>query len=264
MNKKILLVGAFMIGSLLLAGCKKGNQSGSAGPTPRARKVDVNVNMEPIANRPFVHLSPRADGHAVVLNLVEVKKKSQELEYEIEYSSGSLVQGAFGTLDNLSKLPVSKEILLGSCSTGGKCTYNPDVTGGTMTLRFGNPDYTLKNEWSFIEIAKSGGIFTSRDAKFTLDVTKAKLKTGNAIVFHSPGYPGELTGEVIGGPYTVGLNVPLTANVTVSVRVASDVLSANLMGWDGKAWVALSTKITADKQLTYTGKLMEAYVVVKK
>lgn len=263
MTRKIVIVG-MLAGALLLAGCKKAPER-APGPTPRVRKVDVNVNQEPIANRPFVHLAPRADGHAVVMNLVEIKKKSANLEYEIEYSSGTLVQGAFGEIDlGGSKTPISKEILLGSCSTGGKCTYNPDVTGGTMTLRFMTPDYTLKNEWSFIEIAEAKGIFTSRDAKFTLDASKAKLKSGNAIVFLSPGYPDGLTGDVVSGPYTVGLNVPVNTNVVVSVRVPSDVLSASLMGWDGKQWLALSTKITQDKLLTYTGALMDAYVVVKK
>lgn len=263
MRKKFLMLGMVLVGSLMLSGCRRSPQ-GKPEPTPRVRKADVNVNQEPIANRPYVHLSPRNDGHAVTLRLVEVKKQAKELEYEIEYNSGSLVQGAFGEIDLSEKLPISKEILLGSCSTGGKCTFNAYVTGGTMTLRFGNPDYTLKNEWSFIEIPKSGGVFTSRDARFTVDATKAKLKTGNVIVFQSPGYPGTLDTEVISGPYAVGLNVPVSTNVTTSVRVPSDAVAATLLGWDGKAWVTLSSKITADKMLTYTGKLMESYVVVKK
>lgn len=263
MVKKIL-VGGMLLSSLLFAGCRPG-QKGVPTPTPRARKVDVNVNKEPVANRPFVHLAPRNDGHAITLNIIEIKKKSSTLEYEIEYNSGPLVQGAFGEITgDLSKLPISKEILLGSCSTGGKCSYNPDVTGGTLTLRFGNPDYTVKNEWSFAEVVKAKGIFVSRDAKFTLDAMKAKLKTGNVIIFQSPGYPDGLTSEVVGGPYTVGLNFPLNVNIDISIRVPSEVLSATLLGWDGKQWITLSSKITADKLLTYTGKLMDAYVVVKK
>ncbi len=262
--RKSILIGGLLVGSLLFAGCGKSAPKGTATPTPRVRKVDVNVNQEPIANRPFVQLVPRDDGHAVILNLLAVKKVSSNFEYEIEYNSGSLVQGAFGEAAiDVAKLPLTREILLGSCSTGGKCTYNPDVTGGTLILRFLSPDYTLKNEWSFAEAAKAGNSFTSRDAKFTLDTTKAKLKTGNVIVFQSPGYPKGLTGEVVAGPYTVGLNTTITASVTVSVRVASDVKAATLMGWDGKAWKELGSKI-ANQQLTYTGTLLDAYVVVKK
>lgn len=262
--RKGILIGSVLVGSLLFAGCGKSAQKGTPAPTPRVRKVDVNVNQEPIANRPFVQLVPRSDGHAVILNLIAIKKVSSNLEYEIEYNSGSLVQGAFGEVAiDVSKLPLSREILLGSCSTGGKCTYNPDITGGTLTLRFLSPDYTLKNEWSFAESAKAGNSFTSRDAKFTLDTAKAKLKTGNVIVFQSPGYPQGLTGEIVAGPYTVGLNTTVTASVTISVRVASDVKAAKLMGWDGKAWKELSSKI-ASNQLTYTGTLLDAYVVVKK
>lgn len=262
MNKSMLISGV-LVGSLLFAGCSK-SAAPTASPTPRARKVDVNVNQEPIANRPFVNLSARADAHAVELNLISVKKPSSTLEYEIEYDSGSLVQGAFGEITGLNNLPTTKEILLGSCSTGGKCTYNPDVTGGTLTLRFGNPDYTLKNEWSFAESAKAGNNFTSRDGKFTLDTTKAKLKTGAVIIFLSPGYPGTFNSEIVSGPYTVGSSSTISVPVTVSMRVTSDVTSAALMGWDGSTWKELSTKIGSDRQLSYTGTVLMAYVVVKK
>ena len=264
MTRKLLLA-SMLVGSLLFAGCKKSGSTANTSPTPRARKVDVNVNQEPIANRPFVQLTPRGDGHAITLNVISLKKPSTDLEYEIEYNSGSLVQGAFGQVAlDASKLPLSKEILLGSCSTGGKCTYNADVTGGTLTLRFGNPDYTLKNEWSFAEVAKAGGTFSSRDGKFVLDTSKTKLKTGNVIVFQSPGFPGTLTSDPIAGPYTLSVNTTITGTPTVLVRVPSDVTSASLMGWDGKAWKELSSKIDANKQLSTTGALLNAYVVVKK
>src|SRR6185369_3825664 len=212
MTRKMIVVG-MVLGALCFAGCKKAGPQVAPGPTPRAKKPDVNVNQEPIANRPFVQLTPRADGHAVILNVVAVKKPSATLEYEIEYNSGSLVQGAFGDLTlDVTKLPLTKEILLGSCSTGGKCTYNTNVTGGTLTLRFGNPDYTLKKEWSFAEVSGANNSFVSRDGRFTLDTSKAKLKTGNVIVFQSPGYPGTLAGDILSGPYTVGLNATITGN----------------------------------------------------
>jgi hypothetical protein len=263
MTRKILVMGV-VVGSLLFAGCGKPQSQGQANPTPRARKADVNVNMEPIANRPFVTLTPRADGHAVELNLISEKKPSTDLEYEIEYDSGSLVQGAFGqTSIDAGKFPLSKEILLGSCSTGGKCTFNTDVTGGTLTLRFGNPDYTLKNEWSFAENAKAGNSFVSRDGKFTLDTTKSKLKTGNIIVFQSPGFPGTLTSDLVVGPYAVGANITV-GTVSVSIRVPSDVNTAALMGYDGSSWKELSTKISSDRLLTYSGALMQEYLVIKK
>lgn len=263
--KRTLLLATVVVGSLFFAGCRRQAPQGQVGPTPRVRKADVNVNQEPIANRPFIQLTPRADGHAITLNVVAVKKPSTDLEYEIEYNSGSLVQGAFGQISiDPNKLPATKEILLGSCSTGGKCAYNSDVTGGTLTLRFGNPDFTLKNEWSFAEVPKAGGKFSSRDGRFSMDATKAKLKTGHVIVFHSPGYPGTLAGDVVSGPYTVGMNTTLSVGPTVSVRVSSDVSAAVLMGWDGKQWKELTDKITTDKLLTYTGALQQTYVVVKK
>lgn len=258
-----MLVTGLMVGSLLFAGCEKATSTAAPSPTPRTMKPAANVNQEPIANRPFVQLSPRADGHAVEMTLVSVKKSSTDMQYEIEYNSGSLLQGAFGdTSVDQSKLPLAKEILLGSCSTGGKCTYNTDVTGGTLTLQFGNPDFAVKNDWSFAEVAGAQGSFVSRDGRFTLSTTS--LRSGEVIIFQSPGYPGTLTGTVISGPYTVGLASTLSGTVTIGVRVPAGTTGASLMGWDGKVWKELSSKLSTDGQLTATGALLQAYVVVGK
>lgn len=253
---------AVVASSLLLTGCGKKPTPTATGPTPRARKVDINVNQEPLENRPYVRLTPSADGHTIVMDVVEVKKKAADLEYEIEYNSGSLLQGAFGQT-SLSSLPVSKNILLGSCSTGGKCTYNTDVTGGTLTLRFGSPDYTLKQDWSFVEMKKGVTTFTSRDGKLAADASKAKIKATDVIVYQTPGLPGQAPGTVVTGPYTVAANGAITGSVALTFRVGSDVSAATIYGYDGKQWKSLSTKL-ADGQATTNGDLMDAYVVVKK
>ena len=260
MNKSIIVIGLLLVSIFGFSACTK--KPASTGPTPRARKVDKDVNKEPLENRPFAQLIPRSDAKAVTFNLVSMKKTAKDVEYEIEYESGSLVQGAFGVIDNLSKLPVSKEILLGSCSSGGKCTYNTNVTGGTMTLRFGSPDFTLKNEWAFIEKASAAKQFTSRDGKFSLDVSKAKNSAGVVIVYQTPGYPGE-PGSVIAGPYAVSVSGTVTGTTSVMLRVGSDVTSGTIMAWDGKTWKELKTTLK-DGQAKAEGVLAQVYVVVKK
>lgn len=264
MKRKVLVAG-LILGTLLFAGCGKTGQTTPPGPTPRVRKPDVNLNQEPLANRPFVTLTPRLDGHAITMKLLTLKKASTDLEYEIEYNSGALLQGAFGEVAlDPTKLPIIKEILLGSCSSGGKCTYNEDVSGGTLTLRFGNPDFSLKNEWSLASVAKSNQVFTSRDGRFTFETSSSPLKSGDVLIFQSPGYPGNLDSPPLVGPYSVGLNSTYAGQPQVSVRVASDVTSATLMGYDGQKWKELSSKLTSEHQLSFTGSLMQAYVVIKK
>lgn len=258
------IVAVLLCTGLIFAGCTKtASPSQSPTPTQKPRKTDVNLNKEPVENRPFVRLEPRDDGKAVEMTLVEVKKKAADVEYEVEYSSGSLLQGAFGTIDSLTSLPVKKEILLGSCSTGGKCTYNTNVTGGDLSLRFGNPDYSLKSEWSFSEGALKLKTFTSRDAKFTLDVSKAKNSSNYVIVHLAPGYPGTLSKTLVAGPYIVAPADKMTGTVSVSIRLPLDATDGTIMAWDGTAWKDWAST-TKDKVVSASGPMSEVFVVVAK
>ncbi len=261
--KTMKLIAVVLTAGLLLAGCKKKTDTTAPVATQKPRKVDKDVNKEPVENRPFVRLEPRDDGKAVEMTIVEMKRAAQDVEYEVEYSSGSLLQGAFGTIDSLKSLPIKKEILLGSCSTGGKCTYNTDVTGGDLSLRFGNPDYSLKSEWSFTEGALKLKTFTSRDAKFTLDVSKAKNASNFVIVHLAPGYPGTLPKALIAGPYIVAPADKITGTVTASVRLPLDATDGTLMAWDGKAWKDWAST-TKEKVVSGTGTMSEVFVVVAK
>ena len=262
--KPLKIIALILCAGLVFSACKKKTDAGTnPTATQKPRKTDKNVNQEPVENRPFVRLLPREDGKAVTLQIVEVKKAAQDLEYEIEYSAGALLQGAFGSVDSLSSLPVTKEILLGSCSTGGKCTYNTDVTGGDLTLRFGTPDYTLKSEWSYTEKATKQKTITSRDAKFVLDLSKAKNTADYVIVQLAPGYPGTLTGKVIAGPYIVAPANKMTGTVSVSVRLPLDATDGTLMAWDGTAWKEWKGTLK-DKTVSGSGPMSEAFVVVAK
>jgi hypothetical protein len=133
-----------------------------------------------------------------------------------------------------------------------------------MILRFTNPDYTLKQDWSFADVNKTTTTFTSRDGRFILDTSKAKNKSTEVVVYNTPGYPGTITGTVIVGPYTVGTNgTGIIGNVSVSLRMESGTQTGTVMAWDGKSWKALVSK-SADGLLTVTGPLMPVYVVVAK
>lgn len=262
MKKSALMFCLLLVSGIAFAGCTKNTSSqATPAPTQRPRKTDKNVNLEPLESRPFVRLSPVKDGKAIELEIVSMKKEAKDVEYEIEYSSGALLQGAFGSLDSLSSLPVKKEVLLGSCSTGGKCTYNKDVTGGNLTLRFGTPDYTLKTEWSYKENALKEKIFTSRDGKFTLDISKGKNSANFVLVQNAPGYPGTVEGKVIAGPYVVSPAGSMSGTVSVSIRLPLDASEGILLAWDGSAWKEWKST-TTDKVVSGTGPMSEVFVVV--
>lgn len=264
MKKLIIFFVCISMSTVVFAGCRRKQQEAQAPqPTQKARREDRNVNQEPVDSRPYVQLLPQADGRALTLSIIEMKKQAEDVEYEIEYSSGSLLQGAFGSIDDLTKFPAQKEVLLGSCSSGGKCTYNKDVTGGTLILRFGNPDFTLKQEWSYNEKARNETVFSSRDGKFTLDTSGGKHTANTLVIYNSPGYPGTVEGTVIAGPYTVAASGSITGTVSVSIRLPLEETTGTILSYDGKAWKEMSTTVT-DRVATAKGSVAEVYVVIKK
>ncbi len=263
--KKYLLVLFLSSSILLLGGCSsRSAQKSAVSPTPRARKVDVNVNLEPMENRPVVSLTPRADGRAVTLTVTEMKKQAKDLEYEIEYASGELMQGAFGSFDDLSKVPQKTEVLFGSCSSGGKCTYNENVTGGSLTLRFGSPDFTLKSEWSYTSDMSSAKTHTSRDGKLVIDFGSAKLAKKPLLIHTASGFPGKLSSSVIAGPYMITTSEQLSTPASVSLRLPLDATDGTLLAFDGKTWTEVKAKLTEKTFMIPASALSQGYVVVGK
>lgn len=228
-------------------------------------KISEKYNEIPVEERPYVHLAPKTEsgkraGSSLEITIYDLKKPATSGEYEIEYQSGSLLQGAFGRV-NVSKLPEEQTIFLGSCSAGGKCSYHEEVTGGSIMLRFeGDTEFALKNEWAYIDNTKKESTFSSRDAKFT--VSGAGLaRVTHAVILVPPGYPENPESRVISLPYSVGTLQSVAGQVGVSIRLNEEAASATILGWDGKAWVELKTTVS-EKVATASGPLYEAYVAV--
>lgn len=238
-------------------------------PQEEIVKIPEKFNEIPIEERPYVHLAPTTEsgkrvGSSLKMIVYELKKPAAKGEYELEYQSGTLLQGAFGRL-NLNSLPNDKDqpIFLGSCSAGGKCSYHEEVSGGAVILRFEDDaknEFALKNEWSYIDNSEKADLFSSRDAKFTM--TGAGLvRVSHAVILVPPGYPANPEQKVLSLPYAVGTLPAVTGNVEVSIRLNEDVAEATILGWDGEAWVELETTV-ADKVATASGPFYEAYVAV--
>lgn len=234
------------------------NEEPAATPTPPPEKV----NVIPLEERPFAQLVPSANGRNLTLIIGALKKEAAEGEYELEYQSGTLLQGAFGRID-VEDLPGAElDILLGSCSAGGKCSYHEDVTGGSLLLRFEDPEkYVLKNEWAFIENEDDDTVFSSRDGKFGIE--GARLATvPYAVILQTPGLPEGVESAVLSDPYAVSLATRATGPFTVRVRLKEDVTEAQMLGWDGTAWEELETTVEEKTAEADSPILYDAYVVV--
>lgn len=253
-SRKYLIFGAIGLGvvALLLGGFMlfgRGDAANPVGPTPKPTLPPEPVNVIPVEERPYARLYPSADGRTVIVSLEKLNKPAEDGEYEIEYQSGTVLQGAGGAL-NVEDLPDVEEILLGSCSAGGKCTYHEDVTGGLLTFRLeGSNRYAVRGEWSFLENPTGDKTLSSRDGKLGLTGAGTKPKFG--IVFQSPGYPDALPGRALSQIYAIGTSTASTGSVVVSLHLNEAVTAASLATWDGKTWKTVPGTV-AEKTLTVT------------
>lgn len=218
---------------------------------PVKKKVAEPLNVIPIAERPVLYIAPQADGRNIELVVTQLNKPATEVEYEIEYQAGSLLQGVFGTLE-LTSFPSKKTLLMGSCSAGGACTYHTDVKGGTILTRFtgGDSGYALKHDWRYIDNTDKAETLTSRDAKFS--VTSDELKSARyLIITNSPGHPADLPGELISDIYVLQSSTPIKGDLTVSIR-ASEEGGGQIVAWDGSEWLTLNTSPDPEDTKTMT------------
>ena len=253
---------------LLLVKNRQKNSSTSQTSEVVKKKISQPVNIIPVSERPFMQLIPSSDGHYVTVNVLELKKPASQLTYEMEYQTGSMLQGFQGSLA-LNKLPAADRKLFGSQSAGGAITYHEDIKGGTLLAEFnGNEDYAVKSAWTYIDVAQnmasSAGTpntFSSEDGKFSL--TSQELnKYRYLVIYNTPGFPGQLASEPVSDVYTISADQSLSSvKQTVTVSFQTDQQSASIMAYDGQAWQTLDTS-SENGQLTASAELMEAYLLV--
>ncbi len=217
-------------------------------PQTTTRKVE-QINKLAIKDRPYVTLTPRADGKEVTMTLDNILNAT-EAEYELEYTAGSMIQGVFGTIDfTEDEPPVEKDLLFGSCSKG-KCRYDENVSGGSLTIRFdgGEEAYTLKSDFNLQQMADRKGVFTSKDIKASLDVGTSLSSSAYVVVQGTMGLPAELEGEILAGPYAfIAASAPSLRGAELTVKSKDYLTDAKLMFFNGKVWEELVSEIGEGK-----------------
>lgn len=265
-QKKPLIIVAVVLGLIVVIGggiwaATRFIKDSTAPPVAEEKRRRAEpVNVIPVADRPYLQIVPKADGRNLELVVVSLNKPATEAEYELEYQSGSQLQGAFGLLD-LAQLPSSFTILLGSCSAGGACTFHEDVQGGTLVTRFSGPEnYALKSDWRYIDNAAKHTGISSKDAKFQLE-SSALAAVRYVVVFNTAGYPAGLPGTPVSDPYSLTASSALSGNGKLAIRANEDG-PFTVYGWDGDEWHAFPTE-SDGKMAMADVSLMELYIVVK-
>lgn len=182
MNRKILL-GLLFVMSFSLSGCFK-----------KAEKVDKVepkqlINVLEIAKRPFVAILPHPTGKLITL-MYHGKQEAKNMAVELEYLSGNALKGGRTSI-NTTTFPYVQGFLLGSCSAGGKCSFDKDITTGTIKTRLDidSQIHVLKSNYTFITPNSNA----TSDQKAKLEIEG--LSKANLVLGQTHGYLGEITGE---------------------------------------------------------------------
>lgn len=261
MNLKSALL--IILISFLLPGCSLFKKPPQDNEPVAKEPIIAPVNVIAVDERPFVTLTPTTDGRRLNLSVEKLNKPATEVEYDLEYETGTMLQGAFGSF-MLDTIPATADILLGSCSAGGACSYFDNITGGQITLKFrGQENYAVRSEWRFFETDRADGVFSSKDAKITVEANKSLDRNKVVVVSQTSGLPAEAPGELIAGPYGLfANNTSIGEKLVISLRLSQDATDVTIYGYNQGEWQAYETKIK-DKTATASVDYHSVYIAVK-
>jgi len=195
---KIKNVLSVLLFSVLLSAC--GAKKATTPQTGQATGTKLLVNELALPERPFTVLVPHASNKVFTFVTINANK-AKTATLDLEYQSGDLLKGARATLETPIANPYIKAIILGSCSTGGKCSFDKDLKSGTMKLKLvfddKNVTHVLKGDFVFI-----AGQNNLPDGRVTFTPSKATIKD-NLILLNSFGLPKPINNEIVLYPIVI-------------------------------------------------------------
>lgn len=139
-NKNALIASVVLLLVVIVGGVMVVRWLGAPG-NPQSEEEEQRVQLPPADPSIVVDLQSKPDSRSVILTVSKIPKGTTSVEYELSYlTDEGLPKGALGKIDLNGKTEVNRDILLGTCSTGGKCTYDTGVTSVQLVLRFNHPD----------------------------------------------------------------------------------------------------------------------------
>ncbi len=221
-----LLVGGLLVISLV----------GFAVFNLRSKETPVENEEEivPSVPAPFIILTPDSAGRELTLNVSKIDQTAASLEYELVYNTqANVLQGVPGTVDVTGQASISRQLTLGTCSSG-VCRYDKGVKDITLTIRLRNKSGKLLNKFSSgVSLSTKEKKLSATDGKFTL--TLDKTPTGYYVVTQTGSAPSGAPGELTSGPYGVFASGGTLQSGTVTLT------GVKIYLWDGKAWQELSS-----------------------
>ena len=234
MKKNITIIGlvvlflALIIGGFFFVKAKSQPAQDDQDQVQDGKTVEV-----PLADRPYVSLTPRADGKEFTLNISKIKD-TDTIEYELVYLSQGLSRGVVGSIDVEGQSSIERDLLLGTCSKS-VCKYDEGVEEGTLTLRF-RGDVGSRKFTSDFHLQQNEKELSSMDEQFK--ISGQFSQTAYYLTMGTIGLPDEVEGEVLAGPYGVFTAASSTVkNATLTFSLESLSEGFQVLAWNGKAWV---------------------------
>ncbi len=218
-------------------------------PDGEGAAIDLPLNTLALAERPYITLAPDSTGRSLDISLSGAPTTG-ELEYEMIYNAAGKQEGAIGSIFLATeKQPLTKAILLGSKSGGGKVTYHEGVTGGSLTVTYG--ETRLKESWNYLHFDPTDPVMTTSDARFSVTFgTSALKKDAVVITMKTFGYPkvGLPEGaKVVAGPYGYFPQTPIKGTASIEIKLPSgEHVSPTLYEYSGTSWKKLPTTLSGD------------------
>jgi len=224
--KRLLPIFIFAI-LLSACGAKKTATTDTETPTAGTKLL---VNELALSERPFTVLVPHSTNKLFTFVAINADKAKSAV-LDLEYQSGDLLKGIKSTLETPISNPYMKAIILGSCSTGGKCSFDKDLKSGTMKFKLNfsgqNVTHVLKGDFAFVT-----GQNNLPDGKVIFTPSKATVKD-NLILLNSFGLPKATDKETL--LYPVVISSVSNKNVVGSLTInQSGVTSASI--YDGQSY----------------------------
>ena len=232
MFKKLgLIIGA----ALLLSAC--GAKKPASQTSKQTRQL---INALPVSARPFLVVFPHSTGKLLTIYLDRVAGNIKQSSIDLEYLSGNALKGGRTTIDFPKALPYAQAFLLGSCSSGGKCSFDTDLISGNIKNKLDDGTdviNVLRSDFTFI----TRGEVTTTDGRVTYTPSSAKQK--DQILLDTQGLPQAIEGELAYAPIAISAvgNAKIAGKLTFRVSGVKSV-----MIYDGSNFLAAKADISAD------------------
>lgn len=201
------------------------------------------INKLEYSRRPLFLLTEHSTGKLLTLYLDQTDQL-ESATINLEYLSGDLLKGARSTIPSFDSEPFSQAFLLGSCSAGGKCSFDKDLISGSSKLRLSlkkeKTQHILKGGFTFVDSKE----VTTADGRFTYTPTST---AGYQLLVDTLGLPAGLDSDPYLYPLAITSTSPrISGHMVVKVKNITSV-----MLYDGEEYQSVDFKSQND-QISFT------------